>query len=290
MNYTMEIQDDLSGGGGNAPTDLISTINASETEQERAWSYRNDTKLLSYFGRMNYNFGARYLFSASFRVDGSSGFAENKKWGFFPAFSAGWNVHNEDFWNLNYLNRLKIRGSWGQAGNLASLNLQHTQGEFATTIYNGQGGVVNNILPNYDLTWETTTTFDVGVDMGFFNNRIDLFVDYYHKLTSDRIISRPLPQQTGFASIMDNYGSLLNEGIEVELGLDVLKLQNFLWRSDFTYAYNRSTIEELPENGRAKTELKEGLFTLLGKVILMVKWKSEVLQKVNESVASGLMI
>ncbi|WP_289024436.1 SusC/RagA family TonB-linked outer membrane protein [uncultured Salegentibacter sp.] len=259
VNYTLEIRDDLSGNGGNAPTDLISTINASETERERAYSYRNDTKLMSYFGRLNYNFNTKYLLSASFRVDGSSRFAENKKWGFFPAFSAGWNVHNEDFWTLDFFNRLKIRGSWGQAGNLAGLRLQDTQGQFATTIYNGQGGVVNNILPNNNLTWETTTTFDVGVDMGFFNNRLDLFVDYYHKLTSDRIISRPLPQQTGFGSIKENYGSLLNEGIEVEFGGDVLRNNDFIWRTDFAFAYNRTTIEELPDNGRAKNRINGGI-------------------------------
>ena len=260
VNYTLETYDELIGHGGNAPTDLISTLNASETERERAYSMRVDTKLFSYFGRMNYNYEAKYLLSASFRVDGSSSFAQNRKWGFFPAFSAGWNVHNEDFWgNSNSVfTRFKVRGSWGQAGSLSNLRLQDTQGEFVTRLYNGQGGVVNNILPNYNLTWETTTTFDLGLDMGFFENRLDVFVDFYHKATSDRIISRPLPDQTGFSSITENYGTLLNRGVEIELGADVLNIGDYAWSSDFTFAFNRSTIEELPENGRARNRINGG--------------------------------
>ena len=264
MNYTLETHDELIGDGGNAPTDLISTINASETEQERAYSFRYNTKLLSYFGRLNYDYKARYMLSASFRVDGSSSFAKNKKWGFFPAASLGWNVHNESFWNSTAFSRLKVRGSWGQAGSFPRegenvLRLQDTQGEFVTTIYHGEGGVVNNILPNYNLTWETTTTFDLGFDMGFFNNRVSLFVDLYNKLTSDRIISKPLPAQTGFGSIKENYGSLLNRGIEIELGADVLKKGDFTWRADFNFAYNRTTIEKLPENERAKNRINGGV-------------------------------
>lgn len=260
INYTLETHDELIGDGGNAPTDLISTINASETEQERAYSFRYNTKLLSYFGRVNYDYKAKYMLNASFRVDGSSSFAKNKKWGFFPAASVGWNVHNEGFWNSSAFNKLKVRGSWGQAGSFPEeVRLQDTQGEFVTTIYHGEGGVFNNILPNYNLTWETTTTLDLGFDMGFFDNRVTLFVDLYNKLTSDRIISKPLPAQTGFGSIKENYGSLLNRGIEIELGATVLQKGDFTWRSDFNFAYNRTTIEELPENERAKNRIDGGV-------------------------------
>src|SRR5690606_25328919 len=164
-----------------------------------------------------------------------------------------------NFWQSSLVNKLKVRGSWGQSGSLSNLELQHTQGSFGTTIYNGAGGVVNYILPNYDLTWETTTTADLGFDIGLFENRINLFVDLYDKLTSDRIISKPLPGQSGFNSIMVNYGSLRNRGVEVELSANVLNVSDFSWNTSLTFAFNRSTIEELPENERDKNRINGGV-------------------------------
>lgn len=259
INYTKERREFISGDGENAPTDIITTLNASATDQERVTSGIVENKLFSNFGRISYDYLGRYLLSASYRNDGASQFASNNKFAFFPAFSAGWNVHREEFWNSETFNKLKVRGSWGQTGSLAGLNIEDTQGEFETRSYNFQGGALLSRLPNRGLKWETTTTTDVGVDIGLFNNRLNILADYYRKLTDDRLINRLLPQQTGFNSIKDNVGSISNTGIELEIGADIIKTENFKWHADFNFAFNKTVVEKLPENGRDKNRILGGV-------------------------------
>lgn len=196
---------------------------------------------------------------ATYRNDGASQFAEDNKFAFFPAFSAGWNVHQENFWKSETLSKVKFRGSWGQTGSLSGLNIQDTQGLFATRSYNFQGGAFLDQLPNRGLRWETTTTTDIGLDMGFFNNRLNILVDYYRKLTDDRLIDRLLPQQTGFNNIKSNLGSISNTGIEIEIGADIIQTKSFKWHSDFNFAFNRTEVEKLPNNGRDKNRILGGV-------------------------------
>lgn len=258
-NYTFNRRFLLQGDGENAPTDHIPTLNASSTEFERVTSEILEDALLSYFGRVNYDFQKKYLFSASLRYDGSSRFAENKKWGLFPAFSLGWNIHQEDFWNWTPMNRLKLRGSWGQAGN-NNLTISDTQGEYAIGFnYAEQSGLLNTVLANRGLLWETTTSLDLGLDIGLFNDRITLLADYYNKITDDRLVEIPLASQTGFSSIVANYGKLRNRGIEFELGADILRNTEFKWNASFTFSFNRLTVMELPDNGNEKNRINGGL-------------------------------
>ncbi|QEC52395.1 TonB-linked SusC/RagA family outer membrane protein [Anseongella ginsenosidimutans] len=258
-NYTFDRRFLLQGDGENAPTDHIPTLNASATEFERVTSEQLEDALLSYFGRVNYDFRKKYLFSASLRYDGSSRFAEDKKWGLFPAFSLGWNVHREDFWNWELMNRLKVRGSWGQAGN-NNLSISDTQGEYAIGYnYAGQSGLLNTVLANRGLLWETTTSFDVGLDIGLFNDRVTLLADYYNKITDDRLVSIPLASQTGFSSIVANYGKIRNRGLELELGAAILQNSAFKWNTSLTFSFNRLIVMELPENGNEKNRVNGGL-------------------------------
>lgn len=259
VNYTREQNFNLSGSGQNAPTDLIPTLNASATDFERTSSFRDENKLASLFGRVNYDFNAKYLLSASFRVDGSSRFADKNQWALFPSVSAGWNVHMENFWGSdNFISRLKIRGSWGQAGN-NNLSYFDTQGEYQTgRNYLLNGGLLQNRLENLNLVWETTTTTDVGIDLGLFDNRINLLVDYYSKLTDDRLLNKRLPAQTGFGNIRANLGSLRNRGVEIELQAKVLKVGDFSWDAVFNMAFNRSVVVSLPDNGEAKNRIEGG--------------------------------
>lgn len=258
-NYTFTRNYILQGDGENAPTDHIPTLNASATEFERVTSELNKDALLSYFGRANYNYQQRYLFSASLRYDGSSRFAENHKWGLFPAFSAGWNVHQEDFWTWDPMNRLKVRASWGQAGN-NNLSISDTQGEYSSGYnYAESPGLLNTILPNRNLLWETTTSFDVGLDIGLFNDRITLLADYYNKITNDRLVEIPLPSQTGFSSIVSNYGKIRNRGVELELGAGILQKGDFKWDVSVNFSFNRLIVLELPENGNEKNRINGGL-------------------------------
>src|SRR5690606_12082629 len=148
------------------------------------------------------------------RYDGSSRFAKSHKWGLFPGVSAGWNMHMEDFWQplQAYLSSFKLRSSWGKTGD-DNLTIGDSQGAYATGFsYMGQVGIMNTVLANGNLKWETTTSFDVGADIGLFNNKLTLVLDYYNKLTDDRLFAKPLTSTTGFTSITSNYGSIRNEG------------------------------------------------------------------------------
>jgi TonB-linked SusC/RagA family outer membrane protein len=246
--------EDFSGSGANAPTDLISTLNASETERERVTSEISTTKLMSFFGKLDYNFAQKYLLGISIRRDGSSRFSENNRFGIFPAVSAGWNLHREDFWQSNLINKFKIRGSWGKAGN-DNLSLSDTQGGFGSTTYALGSAVRISRLPNLDLKWETTTQSNIGFDIGIAKNRFNILVDYYNKVTSDRLLNKPLPAQTGFSSIRSNFGSLTNSGIEVELGGNILNKNDFSWDVFANIAFNKSEVTELPDNEFEKNRI-----------------------------------
>jgi len=258
-NYTDNYFYNLSGDGKNAPTDNIPTLNASNTEDERTSSTISEDILLSYFGRVNYDFDGKYMLSLSARRDGSSRFAETKKYGFFPGVSAGWNIHKEDFWNFTRVSMFKLRASWGEAGNNV-LTIQDTQGNYAPGYnYTWNPGMLNTILANNALVWETTRTADLGVDLGLFNNRLRLFMDVYEKLTKDRLVNVPLAVQTGFTSIKSNYGSLRNRGFEVELRTQALKKGNFRWDIDLNFSFNRFVVVDLPENGEEKNRINGGV-------------------------------
>ncbi len=249
----------LSGSGYGAPTDNIKTLNATAEETQKITSSTSENALMSYFGRVMYDYDKRYLFSFSVRHDGSSKFAANKRWGTFPGVSAGWNAHNEEFWNpvKPYVSTFKLRTSWGQAGN-NELSIYDTQGQYSTStayMYMGQVGIINTKFANKDLKWETTTSFDVGVDIGFMKNRLMLLVDYYNKLTTDRLFEQPFDRTTGFSSVMANYGSLRSAGIELELTARIIQRPQFDWNMSFTFSYNKSIVEKLPDNGEDKNRI-----------------------------------
>lgn len=244
----------MEGSGRGAPTDYIPTLNATALETQRV-STRMETDIwASYFARATYDFDRRYLFSASLRMDGSSRFAEDNKFGYFAGVSAGWNIHEEDFWQdmTSAISTLKLRSSWGEVGS-DELTIANSQGAYSvTTNYNGAVGILNTSLANHNLIWETTRSFDIGMDIGLLDNRINLLVDYYNKLTTDRLFDKPLDGTTGFSSIKSNYGSIRNSGVEVELHARPVETENFSWDVGFTFAFNRGVVVELPENGEDK--------------------------------------
>jgi len=244
----------MSGSGRGAATDYITTLNSTALETQRITTTKSNVATMSYFGRTTYDYDRKYLFSASLRIDGSSNFAANHKYGVFPGVSAGWNVHNEPFWQplTPYLSTFKLRTSYGETGNDA-INYLDTQGSYSPgSNYFGEVGILNTRLANRNLVWETTTSFDVGVDIGLFSNRATLLIDYYNKLTSDRIFGKPLDATTGFSSITSNFGSIRSRGVEVELSTTPVKSGSFTWNLDFNFAFNRSTAVELPENSEDK--------------------------------------
>jgi len=248
----------LNGSGGNAPTDYISTLNASDTDEERVSSEIEDDRLLSFFGRANYDYKKKYIFSASGRVDGSSKFSEDHKWAFFPAFSAGWNIHNENFWTFEKINKLKARVSWGESGN-NNLELSDTQGAYSPGYdYGGESGLLNTSLANTSLKWETTRSIDIGFDAGLFENRLTVYADYYSKLTKDKLTEINLPRESGFTSIMANYGTIRNRGFEIEAAYDIIRKNNMKWNLAANFSFNRLVVVKLPDNGKVKNRINGG--------------------------------
>ncbi|MDD4776977.1 MAG: TonB-dependent receptor [Fermentimonas sp.] len=233
----------------------------------------NQSSLNSYFARINYDFQGKYLFTVTGRVDGSSKFGKNNKYGFFPSASAAWRISEEDFLNdIEGLSNAKIRASIGQTGNqeIGSYVTQTFIGSGNVPLGNsGQPGLWPNSVGNPDLRWEKTTQYDFGLDLGVFDNRIILTFDYYNKLTEDMLLDVPLPQSTTTGSVRLNYGKIRNEGIEATLSTHNIKTRDFNWYTDINFARNVNTIEQLGPTGAdilrnwwvggANTILREGL-------------------------------
>ena len=254
-SYTRDNEFALSGSGSGAATDLIPTLNATADSTQRITSTRTQEAILSYFGRVSYSYDDKYIASVSLRADGSSRFADNHKWGFFPGASVGWNMHKEEFFEpvKNVWNKFKVRGSWGRAGN-NNISIANSQGQYSITgtTYLNETGILNTTLKNADLVWETTESFDVGVDFGFLKDRIGLVVDLYSKKTFNRLYDNKLWASTGFSSIKCNYGTLGTKGIEVELKTTPISTKNFSWNLNANFSWYRTIVVDLPENGEDK--------------------------------------
>lgn len=257
-SYTNDYSYRLSASGSGAMIDQIPTLNATADSTQRASSTKTYEATLSYFGRINYDYDGKYMASASLRADGSSRFAEDKMWGIFPGVSAGWNMHREDFFSplSGIISRWKWRASWGRTGN-NNLSVANSRGAYTITSsnYMGKVGILNTTLKNSQLRWETTDSYDIGVDFGFFNNRLNILVDYYSKLTHDRLYDEPLWYSTGFSSIKSNFGSISNKGFEVEVSATPIETKDFSWDMGLTFSFNRSIVKRLPDNGEEKNRV-----------------------------------
>jgi outer membrane receptor protein involved in Fe transport len=185
------------------------------------------------------------------RYDGFSNFAPDNKYALFPSASVGWNVAKENFWHVKPVSTLKFRASWGQAG-MNDLSITDTYGGYTSTNYAQGSGILRANLSNPNLRWELTETTDLATEIGLFNNRVNLVVDYYNKVTKNRLASKPLPSEAPFSSITYNNGSLRNRGVEVELGVSIVDTKAFSWRSNFSFAMNKTVVTKLPANGRPK--------------------------------------
>jgi TonB-linked SusC/RagA family outer membrane protein len=260
VNYTRNSGNVASLGSQRGTNDYIYTISEPTTTVINGVVTTNvtnfstvfsESKSASAFGQVNYDYDARYLFSGTLRYDGFSNFAPENKYALFPSASVGWNIDREKFWNVRSINALKLRSSWGSAGS-SELSITDTYGGYSSANYGLASGILRANLSNPNLKWESTETFDLAVDAAFFKNRVTLTVDYYNKLTKNRLESKPLPSESPFSSITFNNGVLRNRGIEVELGATVLDIKGFSWRTNFSFAYNQKVIAELPSNGRQK--------------------------------------
>lgn len=240
----------LSASGRGAASDNVSTLNAS-AEPTNVSSGLSELVMQGYFSRVTYDYDRRYLFSGSYRIDGASNFGQGNKWGYFPGVSFGWNIHNESFWpsQQSYVDQLKLRASYGTTGNNRAIGNYQAQGQYSVgSEYNGNPAIINNRMPNQNLRWEKSTTFNTGLDLGLFDGRISVLLDYYNRVTDDILWAMQLPQSTGFQSITTNLASFENRGFEMELDALVMERQNFFWSASFNVAYTTNKILSLPEN------------------------------------------
>jgi TonB-linked SusC/RagA family outer membrane protein len=260
FNFTKSTNSIINIGSQRATSDYIYTINEPTTSVINGIVNTNvtdfkttltESRSASYFGQFNYDYDGKYLLSGALRYDGFSNFAPQNKYALFPSASLGWNIHREKFWNIAPVSTLKLRASWGQAGS-SDLSLTDTYGGYSAATYALGSGILRGNLSNPNLRWELTETTDLALDASLFGDRVTLSVDFYNKLTKNRLESKPLPSEAPFPSITYNNGTLQNKGVEIELGATVVKAGPFTWRSNFSFALNRTIIKKLPDNGRAK--------------------------------------
>ncbi|MCU4174204.1 SusC/RagA family TonB-linked outer membrane protein [Carboxylicivirga sp. N1Y90] len=236
-----------------SPTDLIYTMNVGSEASGIPYSYRTGYEIASVFGQVNYDYDYKYLLGLTFRRDGTSRLGNNQ-YDFFPGVSIGWNAHNEEFYKDSKLSSivssLKPRLSYGVNGNIDILSNFGVFGTYATTsVYDTQAGYVNNRLPLLDLKWERATTLNMGLDVGFLNNRITLMADYFIRDVKDKLAGLTLPLWTGFSSITTNNGTLRNKGFELQLNADIIKNNDLTWNMGVIYYSVRNYAKSLPANG-----------------------------------------
>lgn len=224
---------------------------AGDVTQSTGTGSQVNSSIFSYFGRLFYNFDDRYLLTATLRRDGSSKFAEDNRWGWFPSAALAWKVSNENFLKDNkVLNNLKLRLGWGATGNQNVENWAYMALLASKTTPWGTG-VLNGNNANPNLKWETTYSTNVGLDFAFFNNRIEFIVDWYYKNTKDLLLQMPLPGflgSTGQGAASNpwaNVGSIRNTGIEFTLNTVNIDKGGFLWRSNAVFSLNRNKVTAL---------------------------------------------
>jgi len=251
---TTKSQNLSSGTAQGFLTDIYqnNNINAASIKAVVSNGY-NDNKLVSYLGRMNYGYAGKYLLTLTGRYDGSSRFSENHKYGFFPSGALGWRVSEESFMkNIRAISNLKLRGSYGLSGNQAIGNYQ-TLGQLSNTNVRLNNALITgyylSLLENKNLKWETTAQFDLGLDLGLFNGRIEFTVDYYDKRTTDLLLNVNLPTSSGYSTVLQNVGAVGNKGYEFLMSTKNLT-GAFTWNSTLTISHNRTKILDLGKDAR----------------------------------------
>jgi len=232
----------------------IKTLNAGNKVSQGNGTFSSQWAMMSYVGRLAYNYDSKYLFTANMRIDGSSKLNPNHRWGYFPSFSGAWRISSEKFMkDLTWIDDLKIRGGWGQTGNQAGLGDYNYLARYSINRVNwweeGNSNAVpyitQNSLRNSDLTWETTTQTNVGIDLTMLKNRITLGLDYYYKLTTNMLMNVTLPAGSSVASsIWRNEGEMTNEGFEFSINSRNID-KKLKWTTDFNISFNKNMLTKL---------------------------------------------
>ncbi len=224
---------------------------------QRVFSNQYRTRILSQFGRVDYTLFDKYLFTFTGRRDGHSQFGENNKWGFFPAAAVGWKIHKESFMQpVNFISQLKLRASYGVAGNVGALGPYSTRNLMVSQRYpNGTDNPIidvgvgpdHNRFGNPDLRWETTNTLDIGLDIGLFEGRVNLVADYYIKRTTDLLREQPLPFSSLHDVVLVNNGEIENKGLEVAVDAVIISNSNLRWSVNGNAFFNRNKLIDIDQ-------------------------------------------
>ena len=202
--------------------------------------------LASYFFRGNYSFDDRYLFTTTGRLDGSSRFGDNFRYGFFPSASVAWRITNESFMeNQRIFSELKPRISYGITGNQEGIGNFASRGLFGVSDYRATPTLVPTQLSNANLTWESTRQLDVGIDIGLFDDRVNMSADYFIKTTDDLLLNRLIPGISGFSSVTENIGKVENKGFEFDIRGAIISGRDLTWSSSFNISFIRNEVLQL---------------------------------------------
>lgn len=231
---------------------------------EGAGSYEDLHRIEGYFANANYEFANKYMLSGSYRRDGTSRFFKDKRWGNFFSAGVGWRITQEEFMkNVDWLNELKLRASYGEQGNesIGTYYAWQNLYDLGWNNANRPGGLAA-APPNPDLIWETNKTMNVGFDFAVFSNRLTGTVEYFNRVSSDLLFGVKLPPSTGNTEITRNIGEMKNSGIEVTLGYNAVRTKNFDWRIDLNVTHFKNEITKMPpgqpEIVQGGKQLKEG--------------------------------
>lgn len=235
------------------PRDDFSYINSPPPDNDQiatvdqGSSFINRSGLLSFFGEFKYDYREKYLFSITARQDGSSRFGRERRFGFFPSFSAGWRISAEPFMAAyTFVDDLKLRASYGFTGNERIGDFEFL-GTFSGATYSGSSGLAPNNLENASLQWESTREFNLGLDLSVLNGRVGLTFDVYNNMTSNLLYDRPVPFTTGFGAFTGNIGQVANRGIEV--GLNTVNTEGaFRWSTNFNLSHNVNEVVDIADS------------------------------------------
>lgn len=234
-----------------------------------------EESMMSYFGRVDYNYQSKYYLTATMRADGSSKFSKDNRWGYFPSASAAWTFSEESFFNpvKSVVANAKLRVGWGKTGNnrigaydrfallerlIAASGSYTTLDGLSHGVYPSNSdinsiGVVPISLSNSNLKWETTIQSNIGLDLSLFNDKVSLTTDWYNKTTSDLLLAVQLPLSSGYGTVKRNIGEVRNRGLEFTINTENVKTKNFRWTSNFNIAFNKNEVLALAEGYESYT-------------------------------------
>ncbi len=255
-SYQLFTYEMLSGKSNDFITDgfLFNNLGAGNAKRPTVGSSATKSRMASFFGRVNYSFKDRYLLTATIRTDGSSNFAEGNRWGVFPSVAAGWRFTEEEFLSplRDVLSNGKLRLSYGETGNSNVGDVAYSYHKVGdrNNIFGGSmiNGVYLDQLGNGNVTWETTREWNVGLDLGFLNGRINVTAEYYHKIISDLLNERTLLSYNEVNKLIANVGKTQSQGFELTINTTNIRNRNFEWTSDLTFSLYRDKWKERDPN------------------------------------------